>query len=134
MKFNSHGHTSPVNILLKDIYYRDGTNHFDNETMARVNSLKFFKKDGEPKMEVTLASVKRADAGDSLWQNLIGGIKGAAANLLLPPLTVTADGYQAMMDFGQALATQKAAFTFPFANRLQDRPRTLLENQIKSLK
>jgi hypothetical protein len=122
MRFNSHGHTSPVNILLEDIYYCDGTNHCDNETVARVNSLLFLKKGGEPKMEVTLASVKRKDAGDSLWQNFIGGIKGAAANLLLPPLTVTTDGYGDMMNFGAALATQQATFTFPYATRLQDHP------------
>jgi hypothetical protein len=122
MKFSSHGHTSPVNILLEDIYYRDGTIHFENETVARVNSLFFFKKAGDPKMEVTLASVKRKDAGNGLWQNFLGGIKGAAANLLLPPLTVTTDGYRAMMEFGQALATQQMSFTFPFAIRLQNHP------------
>jgi hypothetical protein len=120
MRFNSHGHTSPVNIILADISYRDGALHFENETVARVNALTFFKKAGESKMEVTLASVKRKDAGDSLWQNLIGGLKGAAANLLLPPLTVTTNGYDAMMDFGLALATQKGTFTFPFATRLKD--------------
>jgi hypothetical protein len=125
MRFNSHGHTSPVNILLEDIYYRAGVMQVENETVARVNSLKFFKKAGEPKMEVTLASVKRKDASDSLWQNLIGGLKGAAANLLLPPLAVTTDGYHAMMDFGMALATQKTTFTFPFATRLQASPTKL---------
>jgi hypothetical protein len=122
MKFNSHGHASPVNILLEDIYFRDGAIHFENETVARVNSLIFLQKAGEPKMEVTLASVKRKDAGDGLWQNFLGGIKGAAANLLLPPLTVTTDGYHAMMNFGLALATQKVAFTFPYATRLQASP------------
>jgi hypothetical protein len=71
-------------------------------------------------MEVTLASVKRKDAPNSLWQNFVGGIKGAAANLLLPPLTVTADGHQAMLDFGLALAMQQPTFTFPFATRLKD--------------
>ena len=122
MKFNSHDHASPVNILLEDIYFRDGAVHFEDKTVARVNSLTFLQKAGEPKMEVTLASVKRADAGNGLWQNFIGDIKGAAANLLLPPLTVTTDGYQAMMDFGHALATRQTAFTFPYATRLQDHP------------
>jgi hypothetical protein len=122
MRFNSRGHASPVSIILEDICYHDGAIHFENETVARVNALTFFKKAGEPKMEVTLASVKRKDAGDSLWQNIIGGIKGAAANLLLAPLTVTPDGYRAMMDFGVALAAQKTTFTFPFATRLKDDP------------
>jgi len=34
-------------------------------------------------MEVTLASVKSKDAGDSLWQNFVGDLKGAAVNLFL---------------------------------------------------
>jgi hypothetical protein len=122
LRFNSHGHPSPVNIILEDICYRDGAIHFENQTVARINALTFFKKADEPKMEVTLASVKRKDASDSLWQNFIGGIKGAAANLLLQPLTVTPDGYYAMMDFGLALGTQQATFTFPFATRLKHSP------------
>jgi hypothetical protein len=127
MRFNSHGHPSPVNIILKDICYRNGNIHFENETVARVNSLRFFTKAGDPKMEVNLASVKRKDAGDSLWQNFIGGIKSTAANLLLPPLTVTSDGYQAMMDFSLALAAQKPNFTFPYASRLTNNPATFVE-------
>jgi hypothetical protein len=120
LRFNSHGHASPVSISLQDISYRNGTYYFENEIVARVNMLTFRRQTGPAKMEVTLASVKRKDAGDSLWQNFVGGIKGAAANLFLPPLTVTADGHQAMLDFGRALATQQPTFTFPFATRLKD--------------
>lgn len=119
LRFNSHGHASPVNISLQDICDRNGVIHYENEIVARVNSLTFRQKSGPPKMEVTLASLKRKDAGDSLWQNLVDGLKGVAANLFLPPLTVAADGQQAMMDFGLALATEKPAFTFPFATRLK---------------
>ena len=36
------------------------------------------------------------------------------------PLTVAADGHQAMLDFGLALATEQPAFTFPFATRLKE--------------
>ena len=46
------------------------------------------------------------------------------AKLLIPPLAVPADGHRAMMDFGLALATEKATFTFPFATRLKDSPAT----------
>ena len=120
LRFNSRGHASPVSISLQDIGYHDGTIQFENEIMARVNALTFRRQAGPPKMEVTLASVKRKDAANSLWQNFVGGIKGAAANLLLPPLTVTADGHRAILDFGLALATQKQTFTFPFATRLKD--------------
>jgi hypothetical protein len=124
LRFNSHGHTSPVSISLEDICYRDGAIHFENETVARVNTLSFLQKSGLPKMEVTLASVKRKAAGNGLWRNFVGGLKGVAANLFLPPLTVAADGHQAMLDFGLALTLEKETFTFPFATRLKDGPTT----------
>ncbi len=120
LRFNSRGHASPVSISLQDILYRDGAICFENEIVVRVNTLTFRRQAGPPKMEVTRASVKRKDAANSLWQNFVGGIKGAAVNLLLPPLTVTADGHRAMLDFGLALAMQQPTFTFPFARRLKD--------------
>ena len=122
LRFNTHGHTSPVTIDLEDIVPRDGTLHYENATVARVNTLTFRLISGQPKMEVTLASVKRKDAGDSLWQNFVGDIKGAAVNFLLPPLTITVDGHQAVLDFGLALALQKPTFTFPYATRLTNCP------------
>lgn len=122
MRFNRHGHASPVTINLADLCYRDGAIRSENEIVARVNSLLFERKPGPPKMEVTLSSIKRKDASDSLWQNFIGGIKGATANLFLPPLTIEAEGHQAMLDFGLALAMEKSDFTFPFARRLKTAP------------
>jgi hypothetical protein len=122
VKFNGHGHPSPVSVDLQDIVLRDGALHYENEMVARVNMLTFRQKSDPPKMEVTLASVKRKDAGNGLWANLVGDIKGAAANLLLPPLTITVDGHHAMLDFGLALALQKSSFTFPFASRLTNGP------------
>jgi hypothetical protein len=122
IRFNSRGHASPVNIDLQDIVLRNGILCYENETVARVNTLTFRQKSDPPKMEVALASVKRKDAGDGAWANFVGGIKGAAANLLLPPLTVTTNGNQAMLDFGLALAQQKRTFTFPFASRLTNGP------------
>ena len=117
LRFNSRGQPSPVSVDLQDITLKNGSLHFDNETIARVNTLTFRPK-SPPRMEVTLASVKRADAGNSRWQNFIGELKGAAANLLLPPVTITAKGQNAMMDFGRALAMEQSTFTFPFAERL----------------
>jgi len=119
MCFNRHGQTSPVTINLSDIRYRDSAMRSENAIVARVNSLLFERKPGTPKMEVTLASIKRKDASNSLWQNFIGGIKGATANLFLPPLTIEAEGHQAMLDFGLALAMEKSEFTFPHAARLK---------------
>jgi hypothetical protein len=119
LRFNSRGHPSPVSVSLEDIVLRNGEIQSENEMVARVNTLTFRQK-SPPKMEVTLASVKKKDAGDGHWQNFVGGIKGVAANLLLPPLTITPDGQEAMLNFGLALATQKASFTFPFATRMKD--------------
>ncbi len=122
LRFNSRGHPSPVSVDLQDIVLRNGAVYYENETVARVNTLTFRQKAGPPKMEVSLASVKRADAGNGHWQNFVGGLKGVAANVLLPPLNITTNGQQAMMDFGLALALAKPSFTFPFAERLKNGP------------
>lgn len=122
LRFNSHGRASPVSVDLQDIVLRNGAPYYENETVARVNTLTFRQKTGPPKMEVGLASVKRAGAGNGLWQNFVGGLKGAAANFLLPPLNITTNGQQAMMEFGLALAQARPEFTFPLAARLTNGP------------
>lgn len=122
LQFSRHGHASPVSIGLVDICQPDGKVRLKNATTARVNTLVFRRNPGAPKMEVTLASVKNQDAGDGLWQNFVGSLKGAAVNLFLPPLPIEAGGQQAMLDFGLALATEKTAFTFPPATRLKGGP------------
>jgi hypothetical protein len=119
LRFNRHGRISPVTINLKDFIWRDGAVRTENEMVARVNSLTFNRTAGTPKMEVSLASLKRKDAGNSIWQNFVGSLKGATVNLFLPPLKVEPEGQRAMLDFGLALVTEKAAFTFPFATRLK---------------
>ncbi len=119
LQFDAHGKTSPVTICLQDLIYRDGKVQIENELIARINTLTFQRGTGIPKMEVALDSIKRSDAGDSLWQNFVGGLKGSVANLFIPPLKIQAEGQQAMLDFGQAIATQKLDFTFPLATRLK---------------
>ena len=119
LRFNRNGHSSPVTIDLHDLVYHDETIRSENEMQARVNSLTFRRTTEFPKMEVTLASIKPKDAGDGLWQNFVGGLKGATANFFLPPLKVEPEGQQAMIDFGLALATKKPDFTFPVAKRLK---------------
>ncbi|HEY5346223.1 MAG TPA: hypothetical protein VIK62_07765 [Verrucomicrobiae bacterium] len=119
LRFNRHGHTSPVTINLEDIVYRNGAVRSENEMVARVNALIFRRVAGTPKMEVSLASLKSKAAGDGLWQNFMGSLKGATANLFLPPLKIEPEGQQAMLDFGLALATEKSDFTFPIATRLK---------------
>jgi hypothetical protein len=125
LRFNSLGRASPVCVTLHDIVYHHGAIHLENEMVARVNLLTFRRTAGLSKMEISLDSVKPEAAGDSLWQNGVGRLRGLMANFLIPPLSVPADGHQAMMDFGLALATEKASFTFPFASRLKGGPVTV---------
>jgi hypothetical protein len=71
-------------------------------------------------MEVTVASVKKKGAGNSLWNSIKGGITGTVVNLFIDPLTVEATGHQAMLDFGQALVSGAPTFTFPRAKNLKN--------------
>jgi hypothetical protein len=119
LRFNAHGKTSPVSIGLCELGYSEGRFRHLNEIVARVNTLTFRRKPGAPKMEVTVASVKNKGAGNGLWQSLKGSVKGLAANLLIDPLTVQAVGHRAMLDFGRALASGAATFTFPHATNLK---------------
>lgn len=119
LRFNAHGKTSPVSIALCEIGYREDEFRRLNEIIARVNTLTFRRKPGPPKMEVTVASVKNKGAGNGLWQNLTGSIKGLAVNLLIDPLTVEAIGHRAMLDFGGALTSGATTFTFPRAANLR---------------
>jgi len=117
--FNNHGNPSPVSISLQDLSYHNGAMHAENEIIAKVNSLIFKRTTGKPTMQISVASVKSKEASDSLWQNLVGEVKGIIANEMLPPIAVEATGHRAMLDFGLALANEEPTFTFPFANRLK---------------
>jgi hypothetical protein len=119
LRFDAHHKTSPVSIALCEIHYREGEYRRFNEVVARVNTLTFRREPGPPKMEVTVASVKNKGTGDGLWQNLTASLKGLAVNLLIDPLTVEAIGHQAMLNFGAALASGAATFTFPRATNLE---------------
>jgi hypothetical protein len=117
LRFNAHGKTSPIAIEICDIRYQDGDFQHCNEIVARVNTLTFNRKLGRPKMEVTVASVKKKGAGSGFWQSFKGSVVGMAVNLFIPPLTVEAVGHRAMLDFGRALAVGAPTFTFPCARR-----------------
>ena len=117
LRFNAHGKTSPVSIELCELRYQDGGVRHWNEMVARVNTLTFHRKPGRPKMDVTVASVKKKSAGDGFWQNFKGSVVGMAVNLFIPPLTVEELGHRAMLDFGQALASGAETFTFPCARK-----------------
>ena len=119
LHFDGFGQATPVTIGLHDIRELNGETHFENEMVAQVEALTFKRVAGRPKMEVTVGSVKRKEAGDGLWQKFMGGVTGLAVNMFIKPLTVEAVGYRAMMDFGLALAAEKREFTFPRAQHLK---------------
>ena len=119
LRFNVHGRPSSVTIGLHDIRYSDGAIRLRNESVARVNTLTFRRKPGPAKMDITVASVKRKDAGDTFWQNLVGGLNGTTVNLFIKPIAVEPAGNEAMLNFGLALASEATAFTFPRAKNLK---------------
>jgi hypothetical protein len=119
LRFNRRGQPSPVTIGLHDIRYLDGSFRLHNESVARVNTLVFLRKLGPSNMDITVASVKRKDAGNSVMQNLMGGLKGTTVNLFMPPIAVERAGSDAMLNFGLALALEAPAFTFPHAKNLK---------------
>lgn len=109
---------SPVLIDLCDIKMINGQCLPASELVARVSTLTFRRVPGVPKMEVTVTSVKDKSAGESLWQDFKGRVKGLAANLLIDPMPVEAEGHRAMLDFGLALISGSSTFTFPPARSL----------------
>lgn len=119
LRFNSHGHPSPVTIGMCEIRWLENEFRRVNEMVARVNTLTFRNKSGVPRMEVTVASVKDKGAGSGMWQSLKGGVKGLAVNLFLDPLPIEVVGNKAMIDFGAALVAGNATFTFPWAKNLK---------------
>lgn len=119
LRFNSGGRPSPVSIGLQDIRYIDGDYRATNEMVARVNTLSFRRTTGSPRMAVTVASVKRKDAGDNLWQAFTGSLAATAANMLIKPIRVDPLGHMAMLEFGRALLAEETTFTFPRARNLK---------------
>jgi hypothetical protein len=119
LRFNAHGHASPVSINMCDIRRVEGDVRTANEILAQVNTLTFRRQPGPPTMEISVASIKHKEAGDSLWQNFKGRVAGAAVNLFIDPLKIQETGQQAMLDFGQALVSGAPTFTFPRAVNLE---------------
>ena len=119
LRFNNRGRASPVTIDLHDVYYAGGTFRIRNENVARVSTLIFHRQAGPAKMEITVTSVKRKDAGNNLWQNFKAGVKGATANLFIKPVAIDPAGNETMLNFGSALASAAPEFTFPLAQNRQ---------------
>ena len=119
VRFNRGGHKSPVAIGLYNIKPIDGRYDYANRSdqlIARVNTLTFRKTEPgtKPTMLVEVASVIGAEEKEGFWGNL----KGALANLFIPPVIVDQDGNDAMLQFGAALVDGQQSFTFPKAKNL----------------
>jgi hypothetical protein len=119
LRFSGPGRLSPVTIDLHDLRYVGGSLRKMNEIVARVNTLTFRRQPGPPKMDLTVASIHKKNAGDTSWENLLGKVKATAANFVLEPVDVDANGHEAMLNFGLALAMQTPEFTFPLARNLR---------------
>jgi hypothetical protein len=119
LRFNGRGRPSPVTIGLHDIRYFDGAIQIHNESVARVNTLSFRRKPGPTKMDITVASLKQKDAGDSFLQNVLAGLKATTVNLFIEPIAVEPAGNEAMLNFGLALALEAPRFSFPRARNLK---------------
>ena len=66
-------------------------------------------------MEITVASIGSKNAGNGIISNLVGKVTGAVANLFIPPVTIKAEGNNALLDFAQAIVEERQQFTFPAA-------------------
>jgi hypothetical protein len=120
VSFNEDGNKSPVTVRLYTVKSKNGRYAYENridETVARVNTLTFKETQAKPTMEIDLASVR---AGSEQY-GLLSCIKGRIANLFIQPIKVSAEGNDAMMDFGYALYKKHASFTFPKAGNLKVR-------------
>lgn len=121
--FNARGSRSPVSIGLYNLNPRNGQYeyaHRSNQLIARVNNLTFRKtaSDSKPTMLVEVASIVDSDEKEGFWGNL----KGALANLFIPPVAIDKAGNDAMLQFGTALVKGMDSFTFPKAKNLIERP------------
>jgi hypothetical protein len=119
LHFNGRGRESPVTIDLEDIRYVAGSLRPQNEIQARVNTLTFRKQTGPPKMDITVATVRRIEAPDSAWETLKSRVKATAVNWVMDPVAVDAVGNETMLRFGLALASDAPDFTFPRARNLK---------------
>jgi hypothetical protein len=118
-QFDGRGHESPVSIDLQDLHYVGGTLRSFNGMVARVTSLTFRRQPGVARMDISVASIRRKDAGDGTWESLKSKVKATAANLIMDPVDVDPAGHEAMFGFGLALASDAPAFTFPRARNLK---------------
>jgi len=116
--FNFGGNESPITIGLFSVNPENGHYNYSkryNELVARAAILTFKKGEGDPRMEVTVASVNNAAEPNSY----MGKIKGFVANFFIDPVKISKLGNDTMLNFGYALLKQKPSFTFPKATNIK---------------
>ena len=117
--FAGRGGLSPVRIGLLSISGPPEAWSTRMDAVACVASLAFARTAESPRMDVRLASLRDAHSANTLVEKLKGALKGAIANLLIPPVGIEASGNQAMLDFAAALYSGAPAFAFPLATNLR---------------
>lgn len=116
--FNHDNNPSPVTVGLYSMRPEKGQYKFENRydtTKARVNMLSFEVNEGDPRMDIRLASL----SGRCKKEGFYSKLKGKIANLFIQPVRINPEGNQAMLDFGYALYKKHASFTFPKAENLK---------------
>jgi hypothetical protein len=116
--FNAGKNQSPVTVGLYTVPYENSQYKYENkegELIARVNSLTFKSDQEEPRMDLELAAISKPGKKEGFCSRL----KGCLANLLVKPLKVDPLGNEVMLDFGHALYSKHASFTFPKAEKLK---------------
>lgn len=119
MTFTGGRSPSPVRIGLGSISGTPDAWGVRADAVAYVASLGFVRTAAPARMEVSLASLRDAQAGNSFADRFKGALKGAVANLFVPPVGIEMSGNLAMLDFAAALFTGAPTFTFPLAANLR---------------
>jgi hypothetical protein len=104
-----------VDIGVGDLRVTNDVGRLSNEHLARVNTLSF-RRGPEPRLGVSIGSIRKKDGGEGLWSK----IAGLAVNIALKPIKVDPVGHEAMLNFGRQLAAGAASFTFPRAVNLRE--------------
>jgi hypothetical protein len=118
VSFNYGDEKSPVSVGLYCVKPVDGKYKYENrydELIARVNKLVFKKTDGDPRIEIVVASVRKKTDEEGMMSNFVGMV----ANFFIKPLKVDKKGNDAMLDFGYAMFKKKPQFTFPKATNIE---------------
>jgi len=116
--FNADNCQSPVTVGLYTVPFVNSQYKYENkekQLIARVNSLTFKSGQAETRMALELAAISKPGKKEGFCSR----VKGKIANLLIKPLKIDPLGNEVMLDFGYALYSQHATFTFPKAEKLK---------------